>query len=382
MKTRSRLLTAFSLALILSGGFYENANAAELSPALTEAVSKLAPGEKLAVIVRFSAPADITRVHRADRNKRKKIVSLLKTKMRESAGTVAQLLAKTGSARKDLWIINGISVKADAALLDALSKHPRVAAVTLDAVVPAPGVNFGSPGAPEWNISMVQAPELWSMGINGGNVVVASMDTGVDLFHPDLNGSWRGGANSWYDPYGEHPTPFDANGHGTLTTGIINGGGNGGTSIGMAPGAKWMAVKIFKDDGYASLSAIHQGFQWLLDPDGDPLTNDAPALVNSSWGLGNLNGCSTDFSQDIQVLNSAGIMTVFAAGNYGPNQYTSTSCLRRLDISAPYRPRCRHQDSGPYLWRSHTPVLQRRFGYFIRVCPRKRRIGSPGERFP
>lgn len=325
MKTRSRLLTAFSLALLLSSGVNVTANAAEISPALTEAAMKLAPGEKLPVIVRFSAPADITRVHRMDRAKRKKIVSLLKTKMEESRGTVSQLLAKRRAVHKDLWIINGISVEADAALLDALSKHPRVAAVTLDALVPGPGLNFGSPGAPEWNISMVQAPELWSMGVNGGNVVVASMDTGVDLFHPDLNGSWRGGTNSWYDPYGEHPSPFDANGHGTMTMGIISGGGNGGTSIGMAPSSKWVAVKIFRDDGYASLSAIHQGFQWLLDPDGDPLTDDAPALVNNSWGLANLNGCSTDFSRDIQVLNSAGIMTVFAAGNYGPNQYTSTS---------------------------------------------------------
>lgn len=325
MASRSRLFTALPLALVLSAGFTGYAEAAEVDPALMDAASKLAPGEKLPVIVRFSAPADITRVHRSDRAKRKKIVSLLKTKMHESLGTVTPLLTKTGATRKDLWIINGISVEADAALLDALSKHPRVAAVTLDATVPGPGVDFGSPGAPEWNISMVQAPELWSMGVNGSNVVMASMDTGVDLNHPDLNGSWRGGSNSWYDPYAEHPSPFDANGHGTMTMGIMNGGGNGGASIGMAPGAKWMAVKIFKDDGYASLSAIHQGFQWLLDPDGDPLTDDAPTVVNSSWGLGNLNGCSIDFSRDIQVLNSAGIMTVFAAGNYGPNQYTSTS---------------------------------------------------------
>ena len=325
MSPRSRLLTAFSLALLLSAGFEGASDAGEVSPALMEAVSKLAPGEKLPVIVRFSAPADIEGISRAHRRKREKIVRLLKSRMQESLGTVSQLLAKTGAARKDLWIINGVSVKADAAMVDALSRHPRVAVVTLDEQVSGPGVSFGDPGAPEWNISMVQAPELWSMGVGGGNAVVASMDTGVDLSHPDLNGSWRGGSNSWYDPYGEHSSPYDAHGHGTMITGIMNGGGNGGTNIGMAPGAKWMAVKIFRDDGYASLSAIHLGFQWLLDPDGDPATDDSPVVVNNSWGLGNLDGCSSEFSRDIQVLSSAGIMTVFAAGNYGPNQYTSTS---------------------------------------------------------
>lgn len=326
MSSCARLLTAFSLVLLLSAGFDPVATgAAEISPALTDAVSKLQAGEKLPVIVRFSAPADLSGISSADRRKREKIIKRLKTRMQESVGAVSALLAKKGAARKDLWIINGISLNADATLVEALSKHPRVAVVTLDEQVSGPGVSFGDPGTPEWNISMVQAPELWSMGFNGENVIVASMDTGVDMFHPDLNGSWRGGANSWYDPYGEHSSPYDSQGHGTMTMGIISGGGNGGTAIGVAPGSKWIALKIFRDDGYASLSAIHLGFQWLLDPDGDPSTDDAPALVNSSWGLGNIGACSTEFSEDIQVLSSAGVMTVFAAGNYGPNQYTSTS---------------------------------------------------------
>ena len=41
MSERSRLLTAFSLALLLSAGFEGASNAGEVSPALAEAVSKL-----------------------------------------------------------------------------------------------------------------------------------------------------------------------------------------------------------------------------------------------------------------------------------------------------------------------------------------------------
>ena len=79
--------------------------------------------------------------------------------------------------------------------------------------------------------------------------------------------------------------------------GVMVGGASGGSAIGVAPEARWIAVKIFDDAGKAPLSAIHQGFQWLLDPDGDPDTDDAPDVVNNSWGfVENLNECIEEFS--------------------------------------------------------------------------------------
>lgn len=77
------------------------------------------------------------------------------------------------------------------------------------------------------------------------------MDTGVDInWHQDLAGKWRGGSNSWFDPYGQHPTtPTDLNGHGTQTMGVMVGGEHAGTAFGVAPGVQWIAAKIFKDDG-------------------------------------------------------------------------------------------------------------------------------------
>ena len=78
--------------------------------------------------------------------------------------------------------------------------------------------------------------KLANLGYFGQGVVVASLDTGVDVTHPDLSGSYRGGTDSWFDPYGQHPTtPTDLNGHGTWTMGVMVAGDASGETLGAAP---------------------------------------------------------------------------------------------------------------------------------------------------
>ena len=227
-----------------------------------------------------------------------------------------------------LWVINAVAVVAQPSVIREIAARPEVRAIHPDRTVEAPPSmrlsSVAADPAVEPNIDAVNAPALWSLGLTGQGTVVANMDTGVDGSHPDLAASWRGGSNSWYDPNGEHPTlPTDINGHGTSTMGVMVGGSAGGTAIGVAPGAKWIAVKIFNDRGATSTSRIHQGFQWLLDPDRNPATADAPDVVNNSWS-GAAGGCNLDFQGDLRNLRAAGIVPVFSAGNYGP---TASSVL-------------------------------------------------------
>jgi subtilisin family serine protease len=222
------------------------------------------------------------------------------------------------------WVFNGIAVTATPEFVQGLASRPEVQSVSPDETITAPPpVAAASPA--ESNVSLVNAPAVWDLGDRGQGTVVANMDTGVDVGHPDLASRWRGGTNSWYDPNGQHPaTPTDVSGHGTATMGVMVGGDAGGTSIGIAPDARWIAVKIFNDHGSATTTRIHQGFQWLLDPDHNPSTADAPNVVDNSWTLSNP-GCSLEFQQDLRSLRAAGIVPVFAAGNYGPSGSTSAS---------------------------------------------------------
>ena len=226
-----------------------------------------------------------------------------------------------------LWISNEVAVRTTPAVVRELSKRPDVREVRPEFTVQAPTseVAAAATSTVEPNVSLVNAPALWDRGFRGQGVVVANMDTGVDATHPDLAAKWRGGTNSWYDPNGQHPTtPTDISGHGTQTMGVMIGGTAGGSSVGVAPDAKWIAVKIFNDRGTATSTGIHQGFQWLLDPDGNPNTADAPNVVDNSWTMTTAT-CTLDFQPDLAGLRAAGILPVFAAGNYGPNSGTVQS---------------------------------------------------------
>lgn len=248
-----------------------------------------------------------------------------------------QLLRRLDRYRRDgsvtriepLWIFSGVAVTATPAVLRALAARPDVRAVQPDLTIAAPstascpgpcraGSTTAATVAAEANIARINAPAMWALGLRGQGTVVANLDTGVDAGHPDLAGRWRGGTNSWFDPSGEHPvTPTDVSGHGTATMGLLVGGDAGGTAIGVAPDATWIAAKIFNDSGTATSTGIHRAMQWLLDPDGDPSTSDAPDVVNNSWTL-STGGCNLDFQLDLRNLRQAGILPVFSAGNNGP----------------------------------------------------------------
>ena len=189
-------------------------------------------------------------------------------------------------------------------------------------------------GPPEPNLAVIGATDLWAQGNTGQGITVAVLDTGVDAAHPDLAGRYRGGTNSWFDPYGQHAAPFDYLGHGTWAAGVIlgDGTGNGATSrlTGVAPGAQWIAAKIFPTPPMPqSTAAVHQAFQWVLDPDGNPATPDAPQVVNNSWDFSSP-VCNLEFQSDLLALRAAGILPVFAAGNAGPNASTSLSPANNL----------------------------------------------------
>jgi len=308
-----------------------------ISPGVRQIMQDLLPGEQVRVIVYLRTQPDAEalalQAGSASRpERRESLVRGLQVRSSTSQKNIQSLLASRQRAglvsrAQSFWIFNGLAVSAEPQVIEELGRLPEVAAIEVDRVIQAPEMGVlgePSPASAQSSISLLRVPDLWTRGDRGAGVVVASLDTGVDGTHPDLAGRWRGGSNSWFDPYLQHAKPADVNGHGTWTMGVMVGGSSGGIAIGVAPDAQWIAAKIFDDQNLATISGIHMAFQWVLDPDNNPATDDAPDVVNNSWGF-SFPGCDLTFQDDLRALRAAGILPIFAAGNSGPEINTSTS---------------------------------------------------------
>lgn len=268
---------------------------------------------------------------------RNAVVSHLReTSIRTQAG-ISQYLnlkKKEGKVKefKSFFIVNGLVVTSTKDVMEDIAKRKEVDRIDLNHEILPPKVEKskeikgGNPQSIEWNIEKVGAPAVWQMGIDGTGVVVASLDTGVDYTHPALARKWRGletgAALSWYDAHSHTAMPQDGHGHGTHTMGTMVGSEEDGSNrIGVAPGAKWIAVRIFNPSTTDAI--ILDGAQWLIAPvdeEGNLHPELAPDVVNNSWGGGP--GMDEWFRPMVQAWRAAQIFPVFAAGNDGPDHGT------------------------------------------------------------
>jgi len=220
-----------------------------------------------------------------------------------------------------LWIADAVAIDATAeearnfAGLEGVESVFPVKARFLPPVAVRPGPAVRS-GDAEWGVAKINAPEVWdTYKIDGSGVVVGHIDSGIDGTHPAFAGKIL--AFRDYTPT-RRTDPFDDHGHGTHTAGTICGTGG----IGVAPGARLIVARIFTGNGASNDELILQSMQWMIDPDGNPDTNDAPRLVSNSWGGDPQDGSEPDaklFHEAVQNWVEAGILPVFAAGNSGPS---------------------------------------------------------------
>ncbi len=93
---------------------------------------------------------------------------------------------------------------------------------------------------------------------------------------------------------------------------------DGSNKIGVAPGAKWIAVKAFSPFGGTDADLLAAG-EWILAPtdaEGNPNPDMAPDIVNNSWGGGP--GLDEWYRPMVQNWRAAGIFPEFSAGNTSP----------------------------------------------------------------
>lgn len=133
------------------------------------------------------------------------------------------------------------------------------------------------------------------------NIVIAVLDTGVDLDHPDLAGSLVPG----YDYVNNDDTPADDRGHGTHVAGIAAATSNNGSGIaGVAGGAKIMPLKVLNEEGLGESSDVIEAIY-------DAVENGAD-LINLSLGIDSYSKLLEDA---VNYAYDHGVLVVAASGN-------------------------------------------------------------------
>ncbi len=111
-----------------------------------------------------------------------------------------------------------------------------------------------------WGLRRIGAESAWEFS-RGAGVLIAVIDTGVDLEHPDLKDNLVPGLSV----VGEGQ-PDDKHGHGSLIAGIAAAtAGNGEGIAGVAPDAKVLPVRVFDSAGSATSSRVARAIRFAVD---------------------------------------------------------------------------------------------------------------------
>jgi len=214
---------------------------------------------------------------------------------------------------QQFWIQNMVHVVVKSDCIDELYDTPGVVQIipniTIYKTDDTKTASSTSLGMDSWNLEMIGANEIWDEGNIGEGATIGVLDSGCDPTHPELTGKIE--AFAYIDSYGRkgyQDVATDTDGHGTSVCSVV-----AGETTGVAPGAK-LVVGAVIPGGSGSLSQILGGMQWILDPDGNSVTDDYPRVVNMSFGAP---GALTYLESGINNLKRMGILPVASAGNEG-----------------------------------------------------------------
>ncbi len=243
----------------------------------------------------------------------------------------------------------------------------------------------------QWYLEKIRAPYAWDKVRETPDIIVAVIDSGIQIRHPDLypniwvnedefpgNGKDDDG-NGFIDDYngwdflGNTPDPspkfeegFNESGvvHGTLVAGIIGAVGNNGSGVaGVSWNVKIMPLRVLDDKGEGRTNEVVRAIDYAI-------ANGADVINFSFVGF----DYSRSLYEAIKRAHAAGILMVAAAGNES-NQGNG------YDLNdTPMYPACSEGDENMVIGVSATDAVDQK-AYFSSYGYRCVDISAPGISF-
>jgi thermitase len=190
-------------------------------------------------------------------------------------------------------------------VIQALSEDPRVEYAELDYVVHATIIPNDTYFYLQWAPLKIQAPAAWDQTTGTSDLIIAIVDTGVDLNHPDLNDKIVAG----WDFVNDDASAQDDHGHGTHVAGIATAETNNGQGVaGVSWGARIMPIKVLDKNGDGYYSDVAQGVSYAC--------NHGAQIINLSLGGSEPSNTLRDA---LEQVYQDGCLITAAAGNGGGN---------------------------------------------------------------
>ncbi|MBI5962481.1 MAG: S8 family serine peptidase, partial [Chloroflexi bacterium] len=266
-----------------------------------------------------------------------------------------------------------VNLKRDGALVDSLDTlvvnlESAQLSVVLNTLKNNPGVEFiepnylvemaGTPNDPGFsqqpNLWDIQVPQTWDALPSMQEVLVAVIDTGVDINHPDLaNSIWQNAGEVGTDTAGADKKSNgidddgngyvddwqgwnmvsgnndvnDNQGHGTQLAGIIGASVNNSLGIaGVAPNARILPVKILDHNGVGTYAQAAEGIVYATDM--------GARIINLGFGG---TGSSELLQNAVNYALAHNVLVIAAGGNSGnattyyPAGYPSVIAVSAVD---------------------------------------------------
>ncbi len=196
---------------------------------------------------------------------------------------------------------------------------------------------FANPNDPkrsqQWALDVIKANDAWDISWGSHEIVVAVIDTGIDLSHEDLqankwvnskevagngvdddNNGYVDDINGW-DFKDNDKTPNDETGaqnpgHGTHCAGIIGAACNNSVGVcGISPTVSLMALRFLGSDGSGDLFASVKAIEYAA--------KNGAHVISASWGATIPQSGAQPIIDAIKAAEEKGVIFVAAAGNDG-----------------------------------------------------------------